>query len=137
MGEGGQEGRKGEGGEAEGPREGSEKGTYTGGEEVEDDEATEGPSNQTESYLNSYGCQVTNSEISCRGIGMSELPAIHDLEASLLDMSGEYPAYVTVFSVRGKYFLKANTQNQTKTKDDHSLTLVKLWNLSHPCSLML
>lgn len=95
-GEGGQDGGKGEGGEAEGPREGSEKGTYAGGEEEEEEEATEAPSNQTESYLNSYGCQVTDNEISCRGLDMNELPAIHDLEASLLDMSGETPTYVTV-----------------------------------------
>lgn len=95
-GEGGQEGGNGEGGEAEGPREGHVEGKQGGGEEEEEEEATEAPSNQTETYLNSYGCQVTENQISCRGLGMSELPVINDLEASLLDMSGESPPYVTV-----------------------------------------
>lgn len=95
-GEGGQEGGKGEGGEAEGPREGHVEGKQGGGEEDEEEEATEAPSNQTETYLNSYGCQVTENKISCRGLGMSDLPAIHDPEASLLDVSGERPPYATV-----------------------------------------
>lgn len=93
-GEGGQEGRKGKGGEAEGPSEAGEKGTHGGGEEEEDEEATEAPSNQTETYLNSYGCQVTDNEIRCSGLGMNELPVIHDPEPSLLDMSGETPKNV-------------------------------------------
>lgn len=70
------------------------------GEEEEDEEATEAPSNQTETYLNSYGCQVTKNEISCSGLSMSELPSIYDEEASLLDMSGETQTYVTVTSVQ-------------------------------------
>lgn len=128
-GEGGQDGGKGEGGEAEQPGEGGVEGSRVGGGEEEEEEATEAPGNQTETYMNSYGCQVTENQISCRGLGMSELPVIHDQEASLLDMSGESPPYVTVTpalfcQLRGESFLK------TKTKQDaHRLTFVKLKNL--------
>lgn len=92
---GGQEGGRGEGKEAEGPSDVGGKGTYAGGEEEDKEEVTEAPSNKTKTYL-TYGCQVTDNEISCRGFGMSELPVIHDLEASLLDMSGETPTNITV-----------------------------------------
>lgn len=126
-GEGGQEGRKGEGGEAEGPSEGGKNQTHAEGEE--DEEWTDTPSNQTETYLNSYGCQVADNEICCRGLSMSELPVIHNLEASLLDMSGEAPTNVimTLMLPMRYTFSQAGTRKKTKQKQgDHRLTFVTL-----------
>lgn len=122
-GEGGQEGGNGDGQVAEGPREGHEEGKQGEGEEEEEEEATEAPGNQTETYLNSYGCQVTKNKISCRGLGMSELPVIHDQEASLLDMSGESPSYATVTTA---LFCQLFSASEVIA---YALTLLKLKNL--------
>ncbi|KAG7228273.1 hypothetical protein INR49_009134 [Caranx melampygus] len=79
-----------EGGEGEGEGEGE------GGEEEEEEEeeveTTEVPSNQTEiesSVTESPPgqCQTVDREISCRGLGMTHLPIIHNLDATKLDVA--------------------------------------------------
>ena len=56
--------------------------------EIEEEEGgeTEPPSNQTETPPSR--CQTAGREIICRGIGMTHLPIIHNLEATNLDMAG-------------------------------------------------
>lgn len=59
----------------------------------EEEEATEPPSNQTETHLSFTEsplseCQTAVRDIRCRGIGMTHLPIIHNLEATNLDMAG-------------------------------------------------
>lgn len=78
--EGGEEGEE---GEEEGGEEVGEEGR---GGEGEGEEETEPPSNQTESP--SSWCQTADNEISCRGISMTHLSMIHNLEATNLDMAG-------------------------------------------------
>ncbi|XP_026223380.1 extracellular matrix protein 2 [Anabas testudineus] len=61
-------------------------------EEEEEEEATEPPTNQTDTNINSTEsvlgeCQIANREISCRGIAITYLPVIHDLEATQLDVA--------------------------------------------------
>lgn len=61
--------------------------------EKEEEESTEPPSNQTETHLNFTECrlsecQTADRDIRCRGIGMTHLPIIHNLDATTLDVAG-------------------------------------------------
>lgn len=76
-GEGGQEQENGE----EGQEEGQE-------EEEQEIEPTESPINQTLADLNVTECQIVNTGISCRGVGLTYLPIFDNLDVTILDAAG-------------------------------------------------
>lgn len=72
--------------EGEGEGEGEEE-----EEEEEEEEPTEAPSNQTETNANvtwpPVECQIADIEISCRGVGLTQLPFLQYPQATKLDVA--------------------------------------------------
>ncbi|XP_061664272.1 extracellular matrix protein 2 [Syngnathoides biaculeatus] len=124
----------------DGNEEGEEEGEEEEGEEEdgEEEEATQAPSNQTEAndILPESQCETGESEISCRGMGMTHLPIIRDPEATKLDVGENNIRVIPLDIFSGLPMLEVLDLSKNQLDDDSfsqnalsNLTSVKKLNL--------
>ncbi|XP_068609120.1 extracellular matrix protein 2 [Brachionichthys hirsutus] len=93
----------------------------------EEEETNEPPSNQTHIHLSE--CQTSEREISCRNVGMTHLPIIHNLEATNLDMAENNLRVISPQALSG--LLNLDTLDLSKNKlDDETFGQNPLSNLT-------
>uniref|UniRef100_A0A3P9JRB3 Si:dkey-32e6.6 n=1 Tax=Oryzias latipes TaxID=8090 RepID=A0A3P9JRB3_ORYLA len=103
------------------------------GEGEEEEEPTEAPSNQTETNSNmtwpAAECQTAEKEISCRGVGLTQLPVLQNPEATKLDVAGNNISIVTARAFLGLPRLETLDLSQNDL-DDESFSQKPLFNLT-------
>ncbi|XP_036068913.1 extracellular matrix protein 2 [Oryzias melastigma] len=114
--------------EGEGEGEGEEE-----EEEEEEEEPTEAPSNQTETNANvtwpPVECQIADIEISCRGVGLTQLPFLQYPQATKLDVAWNKISVITAHAFLGVPSLETLDLSQNELGDE-SFSQKPLFNLT-------